>query len=296
MIERTNPDQRGKGYALEFGINHLKDDPPEVVIIFDADCHAEADSLAQIALKAHLAQRPIQAKYLIENPDNPSLRQKIAAFAFYVKNYVRPLGLYVLGLPCQLMGTGMAFPWKVIEKSDIGNGNIVEDMKLGIDLVSDGNGALFYPGAFVSSQFPSEEDAIKSQRRRWEHGHLHSIFSEALPLFFKGLMRFNIPMMMFAIDLAILPLSLLALTLIGVFMLGAVTVSTLGYGLYLFWSALLLCTFIFWSLVAWAIYGRKYLSLSELLAIPLYVFSKIPVYLGFFKGREKEWKRTERDE
>ena len=38
VVERHDPDKRGKGYALDFGIRHLALDPPEVVIIIDADC------------------------------------------------------------------------------------------------------------------------------------------------------------------------------------------------------------------------------------------------------------------
>jgi hypothetical protein len=39
-----------------------------------------------------------------------SVNQQVAQFAWRVKNFVRPLGLRKLNLPCQLMGTGMAFP------------------------------------------------------------------------------------------------------------------------------------------------------------------------------------------
>ena len=37
VIERNNPDQRGKGYALDYGLSFLESDPPDVVIIIDAD-------------------------------------------------------------------------------------------------------------------------------------------------------------------------------------------------------------------------------------------------------------------
>jgi len=37
-IERWNDNLRGKGYALAFGVDHLRSDPPDVVAIVDADC------------------------------------------------------------------------------------------------------------------------------------------------------------------------------------------------------------------------------------------------------------------
>lgn len=295
VLERHNPDHRGKGYALEFGVAHLKDTPPDVVIIFDADCIAENNSLEHISSKAHVDQKPVQAQYLMDNSGNPSLIQKVAAFAFYVKNYARPLGLRTLNLPCQLMGTGMAFPWDILKKADIGNGNIVEDMKLGIDLVSSGMGAHFYPVACVRSHFPSSEDALKSQRTRWEHGHMNTIFTEAIPLFMRGVLKLKPTAIFFALDLAILPLSFLLLIL-SLNLSASVMVSYFtNKPLYLTWSIILLANFLIWSLLAWTVYGRKFLSLTELFAIPIYILAKIPIYLKLIVKREKKWKRTDRD-
>ena len=53
-----------------------------------------------------------------------------------MKNWVRPLGLSNLNLPCQLMGTGMAFPWELIRSANLASGSIVEDTKLGLELAS----------------------------------------------------------------------------------------------------------------------------------------------------------------
>src|SRR5215831_6708425 len=38
VIVRADPARRGKGYALEFGVRHLSLNPPDVVVIMDADC------------------------------------------------------------------------------------------------------------------------------------------------------------------------------------------------------------------------------------------------------------------
>ena len=38
VLERHEPTKVGKGYALDFGIRHLSLDPPEIVIVIDADC------------------------------------------------------------------------------------------------------------------------------------------------------------------------------------------------------------------------------------------------------------------
>src|ERR1700733_13845514 len=38
VVVRNEPDRKGKGYALACGLCHLREDPPDTVIVVDADC------------------------------------------------------------------------------------------------------------------------------------------------------------------------------------------------------------------------------------------------------------------
>ena len=49
VIERTNLHERGKGYALDYGLQQLKANPPQIVLIIDADCMVENDAINQLA-------------------------------------------------------------------------------------------------------------------------------------------------------------------------------------------------------------------------------------------------------
>jgi hypothetical protein len=77
----------------------------------DADCVAGA--IEALARSSAASGRPAQARYLMRTGSGGA---SLSAFAFLVKNGVRPTGLHRLGLPCQLMGTGMAFPWSLLER------------------------------------------------------------------------------------------------------------------------------------------------------------------------------------
>ena len=77
------------------------------------------------------------------------VNHQVAEFAWRVKNMARPLSLTALGLLCQLVGTGMAFPWALIRSVDLGSGQIVEDLKLGLDLAGAGYPPGFCPDAIV---------------------------------------------------------------------------------------------------------------------------------------------------
>src|SRR5258706_13105409 len=38
VVERNDPTKWGKGYALDWGVRHLSSNPPEIIMIVDADC------------------------------------------------------------------------------------------------------------------------------------------------------------------------------------------------------------------------------------------------------------------
>jgi cellulose synthase/poly-beta-1,6-N-acetylglucosamine synthase-like glycosyltransferase len=105
----------GKGFALAHGIQFVGGSgAPEVVILVDADCELAPRSIDELARVSATHYRPVQATNLQEGPPSAGRTARIADFALKVKNYARPLGARRLGLPCQLSGTGMAFPWSII--------------------------------------------------------------------------------------------------------------------------------------------------------------------------------------
>ena len=293
-IERHDLSYRGKGYALDFGIRFIAQDTPHVVVIIDADCSIQDNTLDKLVEYSLRHARPVQSLYLMLTPQDAGLKTKIAEFAWVVKNWVRPLGFAKLGLPCQLMGTGMAFPWEIISRENLANGNIVEDMKLGIDLCKSGKPPLFYADTVVTSYFPNTAGAQSGQRTRWEHGHLGMILTEAPQLFRLAISRGNKNLLGMAFDLCVPPLALLVVMLSGLLM-----VTGFAYLAGLSSVPLLIATsaavlFSMAILLAWWGWGRHIISLLTFLLIPVYVVSKIPYYVGFLWKRQKNWVRTDR--
>ena len=294
VIERQDLKNRGKGFALDYGIQFLSRDPPEVVVIVDADCTVEENSLSKLVAYSLKHDRPVQCLDLMLSPTGAGLKAKIAEFAWVVKNQVRPLGYARLGLPCQLMGTGMAFPWSAISNINLANGNLVEDMKLGIDLTKSGRAPLFYENALVTSYFPSASEDRSSQRTRWEHGHLTMIFSQVPRLIVQGIVNGNIDLLAITLDLCVPPLALLVLMQIGFLVIAAFAYTAgMSYLPYLI-AECSLAILALAVLLAWWGWGRHIISLISFLLIPIYVISKIPHYLKFLFNRQKQWVRTGR--
>lgn len=294
VVERHNLQLRGKGYALDAGVRYLGASPPDVLLVVDADCILSPGSLQTLGNVAMQTQRPVQALDLMVAGPEANLRLRMAEFAWRLKNWVRPLGWHRVGWPCQLMGTGMAFPWAIAERMDLANGDLVEDMKLGIDLALQDTPPLFCPAARVTSQFPTEGAAVQSQRKRWEHGHLSMITRHAPRLLGQALRRGDVRTLALGLDLMVPPLALLAgLLALGWF--GALALYLIAHSAtILIVNSIVSCLFAGAVLLAWAGWGRNVVRFAELLRVPGYVLAKVPVYVSFLFKRQKEWVRTER--
>ncbi len=295
VVERFDQERRGKGYALDFGLKSLQANPPEVVIVVDADCSVESGTIEKIARQAMTYTRPIQAIYLMTRPASLGAKEAVSLLAFTVKNWVRPVGLDRLGIPCLLTGTGMAFPWAVIQTVSLASGNIVEDMKLGLDLALAGHPPMLCSEARVMGVLPQQAHAAKSQRTRWEHGHLQTLLTQVPRLVAAAIQTRRLDLVAIALDLSVPPLSLLVLLWLVAMILALIAGWLEGSLIPIFITILEGILILTAILLSWAKFARQDLPLRTLLSVPLYVLWKIPLYFAFLVKPQSKWVRTERD-
>jgi cellulose synthase/poly-beta-1,6-N-acetylglucosamine synthase-like glycosyltransferase len=295
VLSRNDPDKRGKGYALASGLGHLGADPPDIVIVVDADCRLADAAVDRLASVCAVKGRPVQALYLMNAPSESPVNYRVAEFAWRVKNWARPLGLRAFGLPCQLVGTGMAFPWNAIRSVDLASGSIVEDLKLGLDLALAGSPPVFCPSAGVSSDFPVSVEGIQTQRLRWEQGHIGLILTTAPRLIFAAVARANGDLLALVLDLAVPPLSLLGLLVIAMSIVtGLATLLGVSSSAMLVSSASLV-GFAGGVFLCWVKYGRDILPPSAILSIAPYAIGKLPLYGRMLSRKSgRQWIRTDR--
>lgn len=223
VVERRNPFACGKGYAMDAGIRHLQAAPPPLVVFVDADClvaDGAFDALARTVLER---RRPAQAVFVSVPFPGTGAALGVARFAYILKNVVRPRGLAALGLPCQLTGSGMAFPWSIIAGARIASGEIVEDLKLGLDCARAGHPPALCEAARVTSAFPQTARAVVDQRERWQRGHLNQI-AAALPSLLAGLLRRDAALLAQVLDVMVPPLTLLLAANLALTALAAIAV------------------------------------------------------------------------
>jgi cellulose synthase/poly-beta-1,6-N-acetylglucosamine synthase-like glycosyltransferase len=296
VTERADTERRGKGFALDHGLRRLEENsPPAVVVVVDADCLLGPGALDALVRQAAATGRPAQGVYLIGTGQESDPRRRLSAFAVLLKNEIRPRGLDRLGMPCLLTGTGMAFPWATFGTAHLGTGNIVEDMKLGADLALAGYPPRLCPAARLSGAAAPDRKAAIKQRTRWEHGHMQTLLTQAPGLVLAGLARLRPRLIGLGLELAVPPLSLLIAGW-GVLLAVCLLWWQMNHGswapaIILLSAAVLAGGAVF---VAWAKFARKMLPLSTLVAAPVYIAWKLPIYLKMLGSREKAWVRTER--
>jgi cellulose synthase/poly-beta-1,6-N-acetylglucosamine synthase-like glycosyltransferase len=295
VIERHDATKFGKGYALDFGVQHLSLEPPEIVIIIDADCRVEGGAIDQLALTSAATGRPVQALHMMISPIKSLVNHQVPEFAGRVKLWLRQLGLTALGLPCLLMGTGMAFPWHVVRSADLTSGSIVEDLRLGLELSLAGYSPIFCSSARVTSEFPSSIKGARIQRKRWEQGHIDMILKDAPRMFFQAIARRNWSALALTLDLAVPPLSLLGILIASVFAATALA-GFFGFAYAaLTVSTATLLAFMGAIFLAWLRCGRDVLPGSAILSIAPYVVGKLRLYRQVLSRKtDAQWNRTDR--
>ena len=295
VFERTDLNDRGKAYALRFALERLEADPPEVVIVVDADCRISSDCVEQISYHAKKFDRPIQGSYIFGDQKDTAVSNLASSFTLWFKNHIRPLGSLRVGMPCQLTGSGMAFPWHVIRQVNVANNSLAEDTTLGLELAYLGYPPLFCPEARIDGHVPKAWGTLVQQRRRWEQGYLESIFTNAPKMAWRAITHFRPGLLWAAFDLCIAPLALLGMVwavlaaasllvaLVGgstlPLMLLSIGAVAMGLGLVL----------------GWLIHCRDKVPAKAILAIPWFLVRKVGIYASLLFKREKVWLRTERD-
>jgi cellulose synthase/poly-beta-1,6-N-acetylglucosamine synthase-like glycosyltransferase len=295
VLERENQRFRGKGYALDYGLKFLADAPPEIVAIIDGDCEVAPGSLDALAHHVQIGQRPVQSTYLMKLPPNATLRDQISGFALTLKNLARPLGMKALDWPSLLTGSGMAFPWPLLQTVSLAGNKTVDDMQLTIDFALQGAAPIYVPESLVTGRLMQSSHAA-SQRSRWEHGHIEVILTQVPRLLWTALAKRRWDLLILGLDLMIPPLSLfilLWLSLIGVHIgayIGGLITSNMillamGAGLPIILSIA----------IGWLKFGQDLLPLKAWTGLPHYLLWKIPIYAKFVTQPQTRWLKTERD-
>lgn len=293
VIERRDPERRGKGYALQHAIEQLRKDPPDCVVFFDADCRVPQSLPRQIAKLAIERVRPVQAGYKMIAPEGAGPRLAIAEFAWMLINQVRMSGLYRLVKITRFTGVGLALPWPIARDLQLASADITEDLTMTFALARARKAPMFFSELFVTSVFPDRADDSVTQRARWEHGSLDVLRRHALPGLVEGAKTGNLQLLMLSLDALIPPITVFGALLVA---LAAITAAFAISGRFEpFLLTLIACALFACSLaMAWFRYGRDVLPISKLMGLAPYLLEKLRIYGQRGRQSSRTWTRTGR--
>jgi cellulose synthase/poly-beta-1,6-N-acetylglucosamine synthase-like glycosyltransferase len=292
VLVRTDPERRGKGYALQYAVDHLREAPPEVVIFTDADCLHGPDFALRLAREVVFQDKPVQTRTRMLVGDTAPPSRRVAAFAWAFMTELRQSGLHSLAGTARLTGFGMGFPWTEAEKLKLGTGEIVEDLALSIDYVRDGRTIAFVSDITVDSYLPDRSDAARTQRARWEIGSLRMI-RYGVPRLFSA--SFQHPRTaLVALNVAVPPLVLFSSLLILALLVSSLAAAS-GIQAPL---ALVLVALLFFGTalaIGYVRVGHRILPLRYVPAVSGYLLEKFGVYGRSGRASAQSWTRTDRD-
>ncbi|MCA1826854.1 MAG: glycosyltransferase family 2 protein [Myxococcales bacterium] len=276
VLVRSDPERRGKGYALAFAFDRCDAD---AVVVIDADTVVSPNLLRAFAARLQAGALAVQSASAVSNRDD-SWRTRLMSLALALFNGVRSLGRDRLGLSCGLRGNGMCLSMAMLRTHPPRAFSLVEDLEYGIALGRAGVRVHFAPEAFVASEMVPKGSV--AQRRRWEGGRARLARQLALPLLRDAIRTRSAMLLDLALDLLVPPLSKLALAIA----IGLSLSLALGAPLWPW----LLCAALLAVHVArgWQLSGVR---LRDLACVPAYVFWKL---FAVRRAPPQEWQRTER--
>lgn len=212
VLERNDPDNHGKGYALQHGLAAILAGPgrPDGILIVDADCAVSPTIAATVDRLLARGAVAVQVANVVANPCASNYSAlRFAAFAAI--NGTRPRGRSALGLSAGLLGTGMAFDSNLLEEHPWNAFGLAEDAAYHLGLVEAGARVVFAAGTSVESDMPTSFEAAETQQTRWESGR-GELARAWLPRLFAAAWRRRDPgPLAAAVDLAMPALSLVVL-------------------------------------------------------------------------------------
>jgi cellulose synthase/poly-beta-1,6-N-acetylglucosamine synthase-like glycosyltransferase len=155
-----------KGKALQKAIDATIHEPVDIVVILDADNHMSPGFLKTVNNAFEYGYEVVQGHRTAKNLQTPFAL--LDACSEEINNHIFRRGHVAVGLPSALIGSGMAFDWKlfIVLLENIGE-TAGEDKELEFRLLRQRKHIIFLDGSYVLDEKVAKKDVFSKQRSRW---------------------------------------------------------------------------------------------------------------------------------
>lgn len=297
VCERTNREERGKGYAMEWMFAKLFtfERKYDAVAIFDADNLVHPNFLLEMNNRLMKGDKLVQGYLDAKNPYDTWVAGTFA-IAFWVINHVWHLAKTNIGLSSVLGGTGMCISTDILKEFGWGATCLTEDMEFTMKVLAKGIRTTWAHDAIVYDEKPLTFMQSWNQRKRWAQGHF-DIAGRYIPKMFKeGIRQRDIRIIDGCVHL-LQPHFLLISTLFVVVSYAQMMFPPFYTNIYSLIPSEILTIVMFGQYVLPVIILLKLRAKMKtwlyLILYPVFIYSWIPItFLGFLHRNDREWSHT----
>jgi cellulose synthase/poly-beta-1,6-N-acetylglucosamine synthase-like glycosyltransferase len=297
VLERFDPGNRGKGFAMEWGFAKIfaRDQHYDAFAVFDADNIVDPQFLRVMNQHLQKGELVIQGYLDAKNPTDTWVAGTFA-ICFWVVDHIWHLAKYNIGLSSCLGGTGMVISTELLKRHGWGATCLTEDLEFTMKCLLEGIPTSWAHDAIVYDEKPLTFMQSWNQRKRWAQGHF-DVASRFIPrLFAEGIRRRDIRLLdgilhLFQPHFLILSTVFVVLSMIHQHVpfytnilytiLPGEVWAVVAVGQYIF--PLIVLTKIRAPLKSW----------FYMLLYPLFIYSWVPVtFIGYHQRHDKSWSHT----
>ncbi|AIQ22538.1 glycosyltransferase family 2 protein [Paenibacillus sp. FSL E2-8871] len=297
---RTNPNLRGKGYAIEWMLKELwgMQRQYDAVVMFDADNLAHTEFLMEMNNDLCSGARVIQGYIDTKNPEDSWITAAYGVSYWYI-NRLWQLSRHNLNMANFLGGTGMCFETNLLKEMGWGATSLVEDLEFTMRSASHGVYPKFNYDAKVFDEKPLTFKASSRQRLRWMQGHFTVARRYFFPLLWqsikeRSLTKFDLALYGANVYIVLLTFLMTAVMWVDMALFNGPNIANI-YGSLPVWLGFLaiglnLVTFG----IAMALEKVKFKKVyAYLVFFPIYLISWYPItFYAFFTQNNKQWSHT----
>jgi cellulose synthase/poly-beta-1,6-N-acetylglucosamine synthase-like glycosyltransferase len=294
VIERCNPEQRGKGYALEFAFRASRAARfADAVVVIDADTEVSTNLLEAIAARLERGVHAVQTHYGVLNPMS-SWRTRLITIAKGAVHMVRSRARERLGVSCGIRGTGWCVTHRLLEAVPYKAFSLTEDVEYGVDLGLAGARVAYAEEADCNGEMASGEQTARTQRQRWERGRFELLRTRTVPLLRAACAQRSALCLDLALDLMVLPIAYVALNIVVLMVVAGLASLWLGgLSVWLWLGTACALSLTGYVLRGWQLSGIGPAGLLDLARAPLFLLWKLRLLCG--GAHSSGWVRTERE-
>lgn len=294
VLERTDPERRGKGYAIKWALEEIKAQGHDAVFIVDADSVMDKNVLKELDRNLCSGREIIQCYNGIENPDD-SWFTRLLEVSRAISNFIYHPAKQKLGLSSSLMGNGMCFSRKALSKHGWDAFSVGEDWEYYAKLMHRGEIVAYNMNARVYHRESSTLKQATSQRMRWSSGRFAVAWNYGLGLLFKGMAGLDMKKADASLPL-ILPNPSLGINLsVAMFLASAILYVKLNDASFILWFSALIALQASVFMIGIFYTEHRLKNFLSIFIAPLFLIWKMGIDILSFLGLgRKNWVRTGR--